>query len=113
MHELSITQNLVAIATAHAQGAPVTRITLEIGQLSAILPDSIRFCFDVCAQGTLLEGARLEIIEIPGRGKCRQCGYEMALEMPYGICDRCNSPGLDLVAGQELKITEMETAVCA
>jgi hydrogenase nickel incorporation protein HypA/HybF len=113
MHELSITQNLVAIATVHAQGAPITRITLEIGQLSAILPDAIRFCFDVCAQGTLLEGARLEIIEVPGRGHCRQCGHEMALEMPYGICDRCNSPFLDLVAGQELKIKEMETAACA
>lgn len=73
MHELGITQNIVAIATEHAHGARVRRITLEIGQLTAIMPEAIRFCFDVCAQGTVLEGATLEILERPGLGKCRDC----------------------------------------
>lgn len=107
MHELGITQNIVAIATEHAQGNPVKRVTLEIGQLSAIVPDAVRFCFDVCSQGTLLEGAVLEIIEIPGKGKCRQCGAEIALDLPFGLC-QCGSTQLNLISGQELKIKEME-----
>lgn len=113
MHELGITQNIVAIVTEYAQGVPVTRVTLEIGQLSAILPDAIRFCFDVCAKGTLLEGSTLEIIEVAGRGKCRHCGHETNLDIPYGICEACDSIELDIIAGQELKIKEMETAACA
>lgn len=64
MHEFGITQNIVAIVTEHAKGAKVQRVLLEIGKLSAIMPDAIRFCFDICTQGTVLEGATLEILEI-------------------------------------------------
>ena len=67
MHELSITRNVVAIVSERAVGQRVTRVRLEIGRLSAVVPDSIRFCFDICAQGTPLEGAELEIVERPGQ----------------------------------------------
>ena len=107
MHELGITQTIVAIAAEHAKGAKVQRITLEIGKLSAIMPESVRFCFDVCSKGTVLEEAHLEIIEIPGLARCRQCGAEVPLEQPFGICT-CGSVELDLIAGQELRIKEME-----
>lgn len=108
MHELGITQNIVAIATEHAQGSKVRRITLEIGQLSAIMPDAIRFCFEVCTQGTELAGASLEIIETPGLGSCRQCGANIPLVQPFGTCDRCGSTDLNLIRGQELTIKAME-----
>ncbi len=113
MHELGITQNIVAIAGEHAQGAKVRRITLEIGQLTAIMPDSIQFCFDVCAQGTPLEGATLEILERPGIGQCRVCGHKLQLDQPFGVCD-CGSTHLDIIQGEELTIKELETeALCA
>ncbi|NEP79074.1 MAG: hydrogenase maturation nickel metallochaperone HypA [Okeania sp. SIO3B3] len=63
---------------------------------------------DICSKGTVLEGAKLEIIKIPGLGKCRQCGAEFSLEQPFGICHICNSVELDIIQGQELKIKEME-----
>jgi hydrogenase nickel incorporation protein HypA/HybF len=107
MHELGITQTIVAIVAEHAKGAKVQRVSLEIGKLSAIMPDSVRFCFDVCSKGTVLEEANLEIIEIPGLARCRQCGAEVPLEQPFGICT-CGSVKLDLIAGQELRIKEME-----
>ncbi len=107
MHELGITQNIVAIVSEHAKGQKVSRVLLEIGKLSAIMPDAIRFCFDICSQGTVLEGSTLEILEIPGLGKCRQCGAEIALDKPFGIC-QCGSVQLDLINGEELKINEIE-----
>jgi hydrogenase nickel incorporation protein HypA/HybF len=48
MHELGITENIIEIALKYAQGTKIGRITLEIGQLSAIFPDSIKFYFEVC-----------------------------------------------------------------
>ena len=110
MHELGITENIVAIAVEYAAGLPVTNLTLEIGQLSAVMPEAIRFCFDVCSQGTVLEGATLEIIEVPGLGRCRQCGTEISLAQPWGLCDRCGSVELEIIQGEELKIKEMEVA---
>jgi hydrogenase nickel incorporation protein HypA/HybF len=107
MHELGITRNIVAIVTEHARGAKVKRVGLEIGKLAAILPDSIRFCFDVCTRDTLLEGAELTIVEVPGRGRCRECGGELALDKPFGLCP-CGSRLIQCVAGEEMKIKEME-----
>ena len=112
MHELGITQNIVAIVCEQAKGAKVQRVTLEIGKLSAIMPDAVRFCFDICCKGTVVEGASLEIIEITGLARCRQCGAEIPLEQPFGICS-CGSVELDLLTGEELKIKEMEIALCA
>ncbi|WP_017656021.1 hydrogenase maturation nickel metallochaperone HypA [Fortiea contorta] len=107
MHELGITQNIVAIVTEHAQGMKVKRVLLEIGQLSAILPEAVQFCFDICTQNTVLENAILEIRQIPGLAKCRQCGAKIALDKPFGVCS-CGSVQLDLIAGEELKIKEIE-----
>jgi hydrogenase nickel incorporation protein HypA/HybF len=107
MHELGITQNIVAIVIEHSKGSKVQRVVLEIGKLSAIMPDAISFCFDICTQNTVLEGAILEIIEIPGLAKCRQCGTEIHLDKPFGICS-CGSVQLNLIAGEELKIKEIQ-----
>jgi hydrogenase nickel incorporation protein HypA/HybF len=108
MHELGIAQNVVAIAAEYAKGAKVRRVTLEIGKLSAVLPDSIQFCFDVCCQGTSLEGATLDIIEIPGLARCRTCNAEVPLEQPFGVC-QCGSSDLQFLQGNELRIKELET----
>ncbi len=107
MHELGITQNIVAIVAEYAQGKKVNRVLLEIGQLSAIMPEAVRFCFDIVSQGTVLAGAKLEILEIPGLGCCCECGAEIALEKYAGKCD-CGSLQINVVNGEELKIKEIE-----
>lgn len=107
MHELGITRNIVAIVGDHAKGRKVKRVTLEIGKLSAIVPEAIAFCFDVCAKGTMLEGAELEIRPISGRARCRDCGRDVALESLVQRC-ACGSGRLERLAGEELKIKEYE-----
>ncbi len=107
MHELGITRNIVAIVTEHAGERRVKRVALEIGRLSAVMPDAIRFCFDVCRKGTPLEDAALEILEIPGRGRCLECGTEIALDQPFGRCE-CGSVRIECIGGEELRIKEME-----
>lgn len=107
MHELGITQTIVAIAAEHAKGQPVKRVTLEVGKLTAIMPDAIRFCFEVCCQGTVLAGAQLEIIEKPGLARCQRCGNPVELELPFGICD-CGCRDLQIIQGEELAIKTLE-----
>ncbi len=106
MHELGIAQEIVAIVIEHAP-ARVTRVVIEIGKLSAILPDAIRFCFDLCSEGTLVDGAALEIIEVPGRARCRDCGGEVTLDRPFGRCS-CGGSDLDWLSGDELRVKEFE-----
>ena len=107
MHELGITRNIVAIVSEHAGGKQVKRVTIDIGKLSAIMPDSIRFCFDVCSKDTPLEKATLEINEIPGLGRCEECGAEIELKQLFGRCD-CGCKRITCIAGEEMKIKEKE-----
>ena len=109
MHELSITRSIVDLVAERAAGATVHVVRLEIGKLSAIMPDAIRFCFDICAQDTVLDGAQLDIIEIPGRGRCRRCGGEFAMEDFLAQC-QCGSIDIECIDGKQLKIKEMEVA---
>ncbi len=107
MHEMGLTQSIVAIVSEQAAGRKVRRVTLEIGKLAAVMPDAIRFCFDVVAQGSALDGAALDIVEIPGRARCRDCGGEVMLLEIFGRCD-CGSRSLERFAGEELNIKSME-----
>ncbi|HFD13233.1 MAG TPA: hydrogenase maturation nickel metallochaperone HypA [Crenotrichaceae bacterium] len=107
MHELGITRNIIAIVSEQANAGKVIRVTLEIGKLSAIMPDAIRFCFDIVARDTIVDGATLEIREIPGLGRCRECRKEMRLEQLFARCE-CGSNKIDCIAGEELKIKEIE-----
>lgn len=109
MHELGIAQEVVSIVAGHAGGARVTRVVLEIGRHALILPDSIRFCFELCSEGTVVQGAELEIREVPGRARCRDCGGEVLLEQPFGLCE-CGSADLRWLSGDEIKVKEMEIA---
>jgi hydrogenase nickel incorporation protein HypA/HybF len=109
MHELGLTQEILEIVTQRAHERKVKRVVLEIGKLSCVLPDAIRFCFDLCTAGTIAEGAELEIIQPPGRGCCRQCGAEFALHGVIAIC-ACGSSDIEWLAGEELRIKTMEIA---
>lgn len=107
MHELGITRNVVAIAADAAKGRRVLRVTLEVGRLSGVMTDAIRFCFDTVAQGTALDGAELEIREIEGLARCRACGTAYALPTPFTAC-ACGSRDCERLAGEELKIKTIE-----
>lgn len=111
MHELGITRNIVAIVAEHAGSQKVTRVMLDVGRLSGVMSQAIRFSFDVVAQGTPLEGARLEIRDIEGRGRCRTCGAEFATPELYTPC-ACGGRNIERIAGEELKIREFEFEAC-
>jgi hydrogenase nickel incorporation protein HypA/HybF len=107
MHELAVTQSIVDAVAERFEGVKVSGIRLEIGKLSGVAPDSVRFCFDLVTEGTTLAGARLDIDEPAGRALCGDCGSEFELEVPIPLC-RCGSAGARIVAGDQLRILSVE-----
>ena len=107
MHELSITRNIVAIASEAASGCRVRRVTLEIGKLSGVSSDALAFAFEVATQGTSLEGAALDIREIEGRARCAECGAEFPTATLFDSC-ACGSYDLVRLAGEELNVKSLE-----
>ena len=108
MHELSVCQSIVEACSERAAGARVLRVTLEIGTLSCVLPDALRFCYDIAVKDTPLEGSELEIIHIPARSRCRDCGSDVEMD---NILARCACGSIDLErprGGDGLIIKSME-----
>jgi len=107
MHELGITRNVVAIASDAAKGRRVLKVTLEVGRLSGVMTEAIRFCFDTVVEGTALDGAELEIREIEGRARCQACGAVYLMPTLFTSCP-CGSRDCERIAGEELSIKTIE-----
>ncbi len=111
MHELGITQSIVEIAERTAkeqQAMKILSVTIEVGSLAGVVPEALEFCFEACSKGTLLEGAQLLIERVPARGRCLDCGREFPLEELLACCPDCNSAAGEILAGEELRVKEME-----
>jgi hydrogenase nickel incorporation protein HypA/HybF len=119
VHELAIVESLLETVSLRVQevagegdgdGEHVARVAIvrmEVGRLSCVAPGALRFCFDVCSKGTLLEGAALEIIEIPGRARCERCGTELDITSYVDVC-ACGGMNLRVLAGEELRVKNLE-----
>lgn len=108
MHELSLTRNIVAAVDERARGRAVSNVTLRVGALSGVEVEAVRFCFDVCTEGTALEGATLTIVEVPARAECQGCGKQVELERLVAICPCEKRARMTLSSGDELVIQSME-----
>jgi hydrogenase nickel incorporation protein HypA/HybF len=98
---------MVQICEKYAGGRKILSVTVEIGELSGMVPESVEFCFDACTRDTLMEGAWLVIERIPGRGRC-DCGVESPLHTYYDPCPACGGCALTVTAGEELSVRELE-----
>jgi hydrogenase nickel incorporation protein HypA/HybF len=107
VHELSITQSVVDAVCARAGDRPVRSVRVQVGALTAVVPAAMEFCFALVVEGTVAEGARLDIERLPGAGRCRTCGADIVLGDPIRLCP-CGSADVDVTAGRELQILSME-----
>lgn len=109
MHELAITQNVVDAVADHVGGRQVTAVYLRIGRLSGIVPDSVRFCYEMVTEGTTLAGSRLGIDERDGSAWCRDCQQQFPLAELIPLCP-CGSANVEVISGRELSVASVELA---
>lgn len=110
MHEMSLAESVLHIIEESARTQNFQRVrsvVLEIGKLSAVEPDAMRFCFDAVTRGTLAEGAQLQIIETPGAGVCLACSAKIAMQEQYGLCPSCGSPRLQITSGNQMRVKDL------
>ena len=108
MHELSIAGSLVSIVVRHAGGRRVAAVEVAVGELRQVVPGSLELAFELCAQGTLAEGAELRLERVPVTVACRRCAAESrAGDLPF-TCAACGSPDVEVVAGEELQVEALE-----
>jgi hydrogenase nickel incorporation protein HypA/HybF len=109
MHEMAITQSVVDAVCEHAGGRRVNSVKVEIGVLCAVVPDSMQFCFELATEGTIADGARLDLDVRPGVARCRSCGDQFDLNDWILLCT-CGSADVEVISGRELRILSMEVS---
>ncbi|HLU10643.1 MAG TPA: hydrogenase maturation nickel metallochaperone HypA [Oceanobacillus sp.] len=112
MHELSIACDLVEIAENAARNAnaqSVATVHLKLGVFAGVVKEALLFGYDTATQGTLLEGSRLEIEDVPLVVYCSACQQESQLPSVQSFqCPICGQPVTEIRHGKELEITSME-----
>ena len=104
MHELSVTENILEIASRHAAQAhahSVTDIHIVIGQLSSIVDDSIQFYWETIAKDTIAEKAVLSFRRIPAELQCMTCFTKYHPTDKELVCPQCGGVGAKIIAGEE------------
>jgi hydrogenase nickel incorporation protein HypA/HybF len=111
MHELSIAMNIVdlALEESRTRAVIVEAVHLDLGPLSGVVADALRFSWELACHETPLEGARLLIREIPVEIHCSTCKAHRTLDsMQWLCCPVCATPALEIIHGKELAITALE-----
>lgn len=111
MHEMSLAEGMLQVIEDSARSIGFTQVKtvwLEIGELSGVEVEAMRFCFDAMVKGTLADGARLEIVATEGQGRCLTCGETVAIQLRYDPCPLCGGYPVEPTGGLEMKVKELE-----
>lgn len=111
MHEMSLAEGVLGAIEEAARAQRFTMVKtvrLEIGRLAAVELDALRFAFDVVKRGGIADAARLDIVELPGAAWCLRCCDTVPLSARGDACPRCGSFQMQVSAGEELRVKELE-----
>jgi len=112
LHELSITQSILDIVLEQAKESNAKRVIgvkLRFGTLTSIVPDCVAFYFEQMTEGTIAEGAKLDVEMVPLKMKCSQCGEEFEGQDELDMtCPKCANPFTETLSGREMEVASIE-----
>jgi hydrogenase nickel incorporation protein HypA/HybF len=112
MHELSVALSLIDVINEtliREQGVRATRVTVELGQLSGVVPEALRTAFHSATRNTDLAPCELVLVDVPVSGWCNQCKSERPAASPSDhACAACGTAMPTLLRGKEMDVVELE-----
>jgi len=111
MHELSMAHAVLVAVRAEAlrlKGRRPAKVGVRIGELAAVDPEALRFCFDALVRESDLESMQIEIEFCPRRHRCPQCEAVFAVANFSCTCPECGCTETQFVSGDELELAYLE-----
>ena len=113
MHELHLMREVVKMVEGLNlnKGSLPSVVRLQITSQSHLAEHSsqeLAKTFDIATYGTFLQGAKLEVVIVPVKGKCQKCGVSLLWSAPTGDCTECGSGSLVWEDHPEVVLTEVE-----
>ena len=114
MHELGIVFHVIRAVEniGREQGlTDVASVTLELGQVSGVVPHELESCWKwAVARTELMPRAQLRIETVPAVTHCGGCGQDYPTVAHGRTCPHCGSEDTWLLRGSEISIKEIEGA---
>ena len=110
MHELGICDALLKIVRGIAKDEElqeITRITVEVGSLSGVVPAYMSDCWAAVTDGTELQDVEFVVEELEGTAQCMDCGKEFAADVNRLRCPHCGGEKLVPLTGRDLTLKEI------
>ena len=111
MHEIGIAKSILeAVQTEvslHAGKCPI-KVAIRIGELAAVDPEALRFCFEALTKDTQMQTLKLDIERWPACYACSDCGGEFSASQFDSRCAICGSERTRFVTGDQLELTYLE-----
>ena len=109
MHELALCRSITGIVERARDGRAVSLVSLDVGELRQVVPETLTHCWDVAIRGTALAGSRLQVTLIPAVIECQKCGNSTQLEdVPMMVCPNCGSIDTVVVSGEEFLVRSID-----
>lgn len=111
MHELGLCEGILDAVERRAAGRRVTGVRVRIGALHRVVGPALDEAFSLAAAGTVAEGAAVDLVVVPVRLACRECGGQAESRDPLGTCPTCGGTDLEIEGGDELVLESIALAV--
>lgn len=125
MHELSVISALIDEVLRRLEGHDILRVdsvTIQVGELTFLSEESLKFGYETLSEGTVLAGSKLKIERLPAHIQCERCGYKGPFDrsgadphlhflLPSFECPKCKAPDVRLVSGRETILTHIQGEV--
>jgi len=111
MHEISLVESIINIVLDEMPKYNITKvinITLKIGEMRQVVPDALRFGFEIMSQNTPLEGAEIIVENVPTKGRCKNCDHLFPIEDWFDNCPKCEKMDIEIISGKEMEIINFE-----
>ncbi len=108
MHEMSLAEGVLQVVEEAAQARPVRLVCLEIGALASVEVEALRFAFDVVKNGSVADGAALDILATPGTAWCMRCCSSVPIAARGDACPQCGSHQMQVTGGDDMRVKELE-----
>lgn len=113
MHEMSIAQNILDIVReemARHQVEKIEAINVVVGKLSAIVPSSLTFCYQVLTDHTDLAETALNVRVLPIGYACFDCGLRFESDEMVFTCPDCGADTPMITSGRDMVIENIVVA---
>ena len=111
MHELGIVFHIIrSVEEVGRQNgvSQVNAVTLELGEVSGVLEDYLQDCWNWAAsKSDMLRGAKLQVVVIPAKTLCENCGCVYPTVAHGRTCPVCGSGKTHLIQGNETMIRDI------